>query len=388
MAAAAFSQPNTPTKVGIGRRDSMPLQTLSLTCADAIAGHLYTITIVGSDGLAHPISYTVPASSSTSSVATAIGSAIGALPNALTVIGTITVTSNTITIARTDGLLTDLKLWSSNFQVNDISPASSIASDLALIYAADPRTWYGLAIDQNSALDVEAAAAWTEANGKIFACNSSDYANCLQGSTTCLGAVLKTGNYAKTYCQQNNKQLLNCAGMGMLGLMLPQNPGSATWMFQQPAGIPVDDDASLSETAMTALLSYNMNFYKNQATPFTVGGMSPSGAFIDIAWGLDWLKANLQIDIIQKLVSLPKLPMTNFGIGEIYDVIKARLVQASTKEYQLFDNTPTRPIVVTVPDVSAILPADRAARNLTGVSASAYLAGAIQKVNISINVSA
>ena len=169
--------------------------------------------------------YTVGASATTTTVATAIAALLTESN-----IGTVTHSTATITIARTDGLLTDLTGWSSNFTLSDNTADPGLTADLAAIYAADQTGWYALALDSNSKAEIEAAAAWVESTQyKIFSTNNSDTENMDSGSTTDVAYVLKGLAYACTHGLQSNSQLLSYSGAAMLGEELTRNPGTSTW---------------------------------------------------------------------------------------------------------------------------------------------------------------
>lgn len=59
-AAVIAGQANPPGQIAIGRRLSKPLQSFTMTLTDATVGDIYAFTLVGSDGVSHAISYTIP----------------------------------------------------------------------------------------------------------------------------------------------------------------------------------------------------------------------------------------------------------------------------------------------------------------------------------------
>ena len=72
-----------------------------------------------------------------------------------------------------------------------------IVADLTAIRLADP-DWYGLGLDSNSKAEVEAAAAWAEAEQIIFGSNTAD-TEVVQGLAGNVQLVLQAAAYERTY---------------------------------------------------------------------------------------------------------------------------------------------------------------------------------------------
>ncbi len=389
-AVVLMSQSPSVTQFAIGRRSNVPHQTLTLTCTDATQGDVYKFTLIGSDGSSHPITYTVPGAATTTTVATAILALINAIPSVATIIGTATSSVAVITISRTDGLLTDITGWmagvaaspSTQLQLADTTADPGLAADLAAIYAVDSTGWYGLALDSNSAAEIEAAAAWTEATGtggKLFAANNSDYGNVNNAVSNDVFSTLKGLSYAKTYVQQCNKQLLNYAGAAMLGNRLPDNPGSDNWAYKTLKGVPADDPSTMTQTFQNVLKAKNGNWFMTVAgLNISFPGQSPEGQFMDIARFLDWLQAFMQIDVFTYLASQKKVPFTDVGIDAVVNVIKNRLKIGGSPAFGGLDLT--RGYTVTAPTRAQVSTTDANNRNLSGTTFKAFLAGAINTV--------
>jgi hypothetical protein len=319
-------------------------------------------------------------------------------------LGTVSATGAVITMARTDGNLTDIRGWVANgfasIQIQDTTADPGIATDLAAIRAANNGGFYGIALDSNSQLEIQAAAAWTEATGvggKFFFANTSDYQNTVVSVTSDVFSVLQTDSIIRTFIQQNDQQVLCYAGAATMGQMLAMNPGSYTMAFKSLPLVPADSDTTLTEGQAQAINSMTAstpgpggksgNFYKTVAGQnwifpgSTPSGVSGSFKFADLVIGVDWLQTNMQADVAAVIAGLPKLPYTNIGMSLIKHAIYARLSLASSQQYGLIvpdGADPTRPIKITVPDVSSLTPQQRASRGVTGITWSAGLQGAIE----------
>ena len=89
----------------------------------------------------------------------------------------------------------------------------------------------------------------------------------------------------------------------------------------------------------------------------------------------------MQAKIANAFLNADKIPMTNQGIGILENMVRASLNEAS--ERNIIDG---QSIIVTVPDVLAVSPADRLARKIN-ISFEARLSGAIHIVGIKGTVS-
>jgi hypothetical protein len=273
------------------------------------------------------------------------------------------------------GLLSVSGLDGFSFQDRTANPG--IATDLSAIEAEDG-DFYGLLIDSNSEAEINATAAWAESRTVIFGASSMDSAVLDSGSSTDVFADLELAGYNRTYgiYTVNTGQFSAARWMGK---MLPQDPGSATWAFQKLSG---NDAAVLTGGQQTVLDGKNANYYHSVAgVSITRNGMASSGQFIDIQWGVDWLKDNIQARLFQLLVDRPKLPFTQSTADLIRAELLAALLEAQRNSIVAPD-TEDQPWVVNVPppgDVSAL---NRAARIWSDCEFSAYLAGAAHEIQI------
>ena len=381
----------------------------------------YTILSLTGTGLTltQPYSGTTPGGPGTTNLALVCQSATAASAiqtqlSALSHIGTplVVVTPSpepnagalaTVQVGRTDGFLNDFAGWAANGfssqHLQDITADPGITADLTAMQKANNAAWYGFTLDSNSQLEVEAAAAWAEATGvggKVFFTNSSDWQNTQTSVTNDVFSELQLDSYNRTWCVQSDQQLLCYAGGAMLSQALAMNPGSYTLAYKTLPGVPADSDTTLSEAQAMALNSMTAatpgpgakagNYYKTTAGQnWVFPGTCPSGRFMDLTIGIDWLQTRMQAAVLAVIAGLPKLPYTDFGIGQIGDAIQGVLRLGSTPTYGLIlpdGQDPARPIKVTVPTAASLTSAQRASRNVPGVSFSAGLQGAIETTTV------
>src|ERR1019366_7184179 len=146
-------------------------------------------------------------------------------------------------------------------------------------------------------------------------------------------------------------------------------------------GVPADCDTTLTEAQAMGLNTMtaappgpggkNGNYYKTVAGQnWLFPGTCPSGRFMDLTIGIDWLQTRMQAAVLGAIAGLPKLPYTDFGIGKIGDAIQGVLRLGAPPPYGLTlpdGQAPARPIKVPVPPAAGLTSAQRASRNVPGV---------------------
>jgi hypothetical protein len=333
--------------------------------------------------VAHNISVpsTGVAATDAASIATALGSPI-------TNIGTPTSSSATVVLTQgaASGHLIGIANWATigaggapilAFADVTTNPSGGIQGDLAAIYNVD-QGWYGIALDSNSAAEIEAAAAWSQSNGfHVLSVNNSD-AVCL-GSGASVMTALAADKYSRTIIQFNGSTNQSYGGAALLGVILPQTPGSYTAAFKTEVGVPTDPSSILTGTAVTNLTAANGNYYTQfKGIAVLIQGITPGGGFIDTTIFIDWLQDAIQTAVFTLLTNNPKIAYTNDGVGQVVNVVKGVLKQGILNGGLAQLPAPT----VTAPLVSNVAISNVAARNLPNVAFTATLAGAIQSMSI------
>jgi hypothetical protein len=260
---------------------------------------------------------------------------------------------------------------------------NTVGDDLTNIDMENP-DWYGLILVSRVQADVEAAAAWTETQKKIFitASADSDIADTTDAAdTTTIAAVVKAAAYARTAVFYHASAASQFLDAGLLGRILPQSPGSYTAAYKTIAGITVDN---LTDTQIANILAKNANLYISVASVnITRNGTVGEGEYIDIIIGVDWLQARLTERLYGLLVNNLKLPYTDEGITAIDAEIRAQLDEGIDAGF--ITNDPA--YIVTVPNAADVSAQDKANRELNNVTFAATLAGAIHKITVNGTVS-
>ena len=248
--------------------------------------------------------------------------------------------------------------------------------------------WYGLCIVSRDKTKQTDVAEWTEAKRKVFAIASAD-ADIVDttdaGDTTTIAAIIKARAYTRSFVVFSTSAATEYPDAATLGRLLPYDPGTYTMKFKTLAGITVD---ALTATQSTNARAKHANTYEEiGAVNILREGTTGEGEFFDVIVFIDWLQARITEGVYQPLVNNLKIPYTEIGMaaikGEIEKVLKIGTERGGISDYAQDSNkNQIGGFVVTLPAYADITTADKAARLLSGVKFTAWLAGAIHAVSI------
>jgi hypothetical protein len=371
-ATMIFSQNPAPPAVKVGPRNLKPAQTLKVTLNSTSTLDTYSFK-VGLPG-------TTPATisfASTGVPGTDAGTAAAAV-TALALTGvTATHTSSNafFTISLTAGALVDFYPDLVHCSFADTTTDPGIATDLNAILALDAN-WYGLVLDSQSPAEITAAAAWAEANGKLFIWNTTDSLCMNPSDTTNIMYTEKLLSHTRSAGLMSASRLLSYSGAAWQGRLFPTIPGSENWAFKTLSGVIADP---LTTTQIHAVEGFNGSVYSTIfGLNLTQFGKRPDGQWIDITRGIDALTNAIQVGILALLANNLKIPYTDAGVDMIRSVLTAALTQFVNTGFLAASPAP----FVSVPLVANLSPTSRQSRNLPLVSFTAQLAGAIDSVTI------
>lgn len=369
-ASILLSQKPSVSDFKIGRRSTATVQTLSIYVASApIAGAIYRVKVGSTEA-----SYTALISDTPTTIAAALAALIDTDPVVIA-----TSTANVVLLTRSSAGLTDVANWSSNLSIGNTSADPGIAADLAAVKAAD-NDWFGVVLDSNSKNEVLSAAAWCEANRKMFSTDTSDGVIWDGASTTDLASQLKAFAYANTHLIFCGKKLLSYAGAGMFGAVFTDGPGSVTWKFKTMRGVPADDRFSLTTGQSAAIRAKHGNVYSEiSGIPLTEEGKTSSGEYADVTHFVFWQESTIQLRVFVLFARSKKIPFTDAGIAQVVTEVRGGL-QEGFDAGGLADAP--GPEDVKAPKALATSPLDRAARRLRPVTFTMRLAGAIHSLEV------
>jgi hypothetical protein len=371
------------SRIVVGKRSLLPLKTLTITPI-AKNDTAYTITIGGVGPTStSPVEVFTFTSDATATVAEITAGLVLAING-----GTqkVLATDNTtdITIERADTpagsatagsvyrlLVNDRTL----LEVQNITADPGVATDYGTIRTAVDGNddWYAVMLDNSGEAEILALAAAVETTEKIFLAATSD-ADALTASTTDVGSVLKSNNYARTstvwHADPDNGPE---AGWG--GNTLPTDPGSITWNLRRGiTGVPA---SSFSTAELTEIKNKNLNrFVEIAGLTVPQEGKMAGGTFNDLIRGIDFITQRIREDTFRQLVLLPKIPFTDPGIAVIEAILRGVSDLGIAQGIFVADPAP----LIQVPLAAEVDANDKAQRRLATVTFSAVLAGAIHEV--------
>ena len=380
MAALLKAQNPAPKQFKIGKRSLPPTKSVKLTVVNITVGYVYSFYVDGT-----LITYTVPGSPTTSSVATALAALIDALPNV-----SASAVSAVITISAAAGTIFDVKNWRGNTQVpggdsqmtlEDATTDPGIATDLAAWRAADA-DWYAYAVDSMGKLEQIAAAAWTASQSAtlgVLDAADSEILNPGDTDDACSTVKALTNDRAVFFVSTEN--LLHWSSCAILGSRLPAAPGSDTWKWKSLTNVT---PSNMTEGEQVAVLAKNGNFYVSlSGLGLTMDGKCASGEFVDVIRFIDWLKATMQADLLTVLASAEKIPFTDAGVDIVKGVVFGTLTAGVKVGGLANDPAPN----VEAPLVADVSLANRQNRILPDVVFTGKLAGAIHYANVKGTIS-
>lgn len=266
-----------------------------------------------------------------------------------------------------------------SFSLEDTGADGSLAAQLtaaaALVVSGVPLNdlFYGLLIDSFAETEINLAAAFAESNSKVFLGQAPDQEILESGQTDDIASDLKGSSYTRSaVCFTRN--MTSDWAAGLLGQMLGQTPGSATWAFKTIAGADAD---VLSSTHFSAARAKRALLYTtDRGIAHTWDGFAASGRYFDITHGVDFLKADIETRVYQLLLNQPKVPFTATGLSQIEGEIRAALAASEASGLIIPGWT------VTMPSLTGYSSVDKAARILRTIRFTATLQGAVHSVTV------
>jgi hypothetical protein len=248
--------------------------------------------------------------------------------------------------------------------------------------------------------DKKDTMAWVESNVREFFYTTNDPNALTVGDTSNLGYYAKNLTYRRSFGEYSGASPYAAeSASARAGVVDFDQPNSTiTLMYKQQPGVAVDD---LTSGQVTALKSYNLNYYINRGGIAVLEtGTMANGTFQDEVQGLDWFQAGLQNAIFSLLATTPtKIPQTDEGAAKIIDACngfsaKARsngLVAAGTWKGDAFGELKTGDYMPTgfyfsAGSVADMSQADKDARKSPPITGAILLAGAIHTVSVQVTV--
>lgn len=365
-ALAYFSQPIVPQDVMVGYAPVDVAQVSTVTVATVTNTTVYTVTV---NGVAY--TYTSDGSATGAEIVAGLVAAITDTTVAALVTSgtTFTVTANTA--GQTFTITVGAKLTVAT-GTPDVGPDTALDA----ILAAGGKAWYGLILCSRTLIDIMDAAAWIEgqAYGYIFLGCSADSAVLTNVSTDVL-SKLQAKAYLRTGYLWSDDQA-DFPEAAWFGEEFPKQPGSSNYAWKALTGITPTDTSVLTDAKIAILEGKNGNYYlKVGVNPVTQKGIMVGGQWIDVVVGRDWIKANIQQEIFNLLITMPKIGFDDAGIGALANALRGVLQKA--QDFRIINS-----FVINVPLASSFSSSTKNTRILPSIPWSAVLTGAINGLTI------
>lgn len=257
---------------------------------------------------------------------------------------------------------------------------ANLTAALDAIEAADPESWYITTIEARDDASIAELGAWTETREKIAIAQSDDL-------TLVAALALQTAGYNRTALlyKDDDTDWADGAWASVGGGFNLDGPvGVGVWAYKALAGQDFDP---VSASQATSIFAANANLYgRNLGLSFTSKGTMASGRFIDVQTSVDWAKRRIEEEVLTLFTQTPtKIPYTDAGIALVANAVQAVLDRGVTNGHFTPDGV-NGPPSVSIPlrrNISSTLIQTRTLQ----LTAQATLAGAIQKLELTLNVS-
>lgn len=254
----------------------------------------------------------------------------------------------------------------------EISTASTeIAAHMAKVLETNP--YYGIIAvvpKSNQTEYYKEIKKFAEGNKKLAVLE-------LNGNATEVQAVVADYNSDRVVAYANSNDTQKGLAGAVTGVCMPQDEGSITWGNKAVTGVPTSGYKASDEQT---LLGKNINYItKEKGLVITQFGRTTSGSNADITRSKDWLENRCAEALTAALVNNKKIPFTTQGMAMISSALNQVGVQAVNMG--MLDR-----FVVVTPKVSEIPTNDKANRVLRGVKFIATLSGAIETIEMELQV--
>jgi len=316
--------------------------------------------------------------------------------------------TSTVSYATTEGTGTDisaqLKLTSATADVPVDGFAAETPLDAAIALYDISSDWYmsAFAADtmptDDQLIDV-AAFIQAASISRVLFVTDTDTRELDAEYLTNISTRLQALEYNRSAVQysQNKYAIASIAGIWS-GVDFDASNSALTVMFKTEPGVVAE---KISETQANTLKQKRANVYVQYSTNNAIiqYGVMSYELYMDERQSFDWLQNAVQIAVFNLLLQSPKIGQTDAGITTICNAISGVLSQAVTNGMiapGVWNGPSFGPLVtgqqlqsgflVYAPPVSSQSQVDREARISVPIQCAIKLAGAIQEVDILINV--
>ncbi len=374
LASAMASQSPHAENVLIHERAALTTSVVEWTPLVTTEGAVYTfdLTYVG---ITSTITYTVPVSATVNTICDAVEILIDAsaagIAGAAVAPDNATATKLVFTGATAGEPVILTGVNPLMMKLLDVSTNAGIATDLA--DAALDYSFYGFVIDSYSEAENNAAAAWAEANSKIFFAGSADSTNIVDSAGSGVAQDFVTAGYNRSTVAMNGVGMSNVHAAA-LARQIAMAPGTSSSAYKTLVGPAA---GALRASHITNAKGKNVLLYAyNGGTAETFFGKMASGRAIRIQHALDLLDARIREAIHGVFLSNEFVPMSDDGFGLMEGAVRGVLSAFLNQGIILPGFT------VTVPKVATISDADKLVGKLSNLRFACVMPNDMLKVEV------
>lgn len=263
------------------------------------------------------------------------------------------------------------------FTVFDTSGEDTISDvlDAAKAYTG----WYGFVLsDQSDGSTLKLAAVWAEANSRLFGFSYDD-------DDIPFDITSYSHTFALYYSGDEDNEYNEFGAAAWMSKCFGYEPGSETWSHKTLTSITA---STLSTTTISTIYAIPANVYITIANKdVTREGKVGTGEWIDIIRMVDYLESAIQTKVFNYLTANAKVKYDDDGITGVQNAVSSVLLEMQTAggiaaDSYDDDGNITKGYTVSVPLAADIDAETKAARQLTDVTFTAYIAGAIHTAKI------
>lgn len=377
--AMASQQPHTD-QVLVYKRAALTTSVLDWTPLVTTEGAVYEFDLTYA-GVTSTISYTVPGSATVNSICDAVEALIDAsdagIAGAAVAADNATATKLTFTGATPGEPVILTNVNPAMIKLLDTSTDAGIATDLAA--AALDHSFYGFVIDSFAETENNAAAAWAEANGKIFFAQSADSTNFVDAEGTGVAQDFFAASYNRSVVATNGNGHSD-AGAAALARQLALDPGTSSSAYKTLSGVTA---GALRSGHITNAQGKNVLLYAlDDGQPQTWFGKMASGRAIRIQQALDLLDARIREAVKSTFLSNEYIPMSDGGIALMKSAVRGVLSTFAANGI-IIPAGEEDGFTVTAPKASALSDADKVAGRLSNLRFSCTMPNDMIRVSVS-----
>lgn len=391
-----FQQSPRPQQLTIGRRDAT-VAVIALDVADVVNSTAYSLILQGKT-----FTYTSGASAESDKPAEielimdglqALAVADSDVTDAMTVVSAGTGASATLTITE----IADMTIGSVGPRLTATYTYESWANALNAILTENDKDW-AISTYDHSVAGCLAIASELNARGKGAYFVSNSHADNLGTTVTAdnLRAQLEAFSYDRVVFEYSATADETFLEMGHIGDKITALAGATTWDLSPVQGVLAD---KLTRTQIN-ILDEKANYFTNYGgINYVRQGRVVSGEWIDTMRGADNLKEDLQIELVRVMASAnksgKKIPLTDEGVGILVgacegimqNYVARGFIKDSFSKTDAVGNVQTyKGYVVASSLVADLTSNQRASRQAPDIQIVAYLAGAVHKVKVLVNL--